>query len=153
MVLMAVLLSIKPKYVHEILNENKKYEFRKSIFKRYDVSTAYIYSTNPIKKLIGKFTIGEIIEDHPQVLWQNLSNFAGLEQDEFFKYFQDRETGFAIEIKDLEVFESPIEPKDLIPNFVPPQSFYYIDEDIFKMHLNPKNGQGEQLGQCRFNSK
>ena len=120
--------------------KTKKYEFRKSIFKRYDVSTAYIYSTNPIKKLIGKFTIGEIIEDHPQVLWQNLSNFAGLEQDEFFKYFQDRETGFAIEIKDLEVFKGPVEPKDLIPNFVPTQSFYYIDEDIFKTHLNPKNG-------------
>ncbi|KAF5056265.1 hypothetical protein DSECCO2_369080 [anaerobic digester metagenome] len=74
-----------------------------------------------------------------------MSNFAGIEQDEFFNYFQDRETGFAIEIMDLEVFESPVELKDLIPNFVPPQSFYYIDEDIFKTHLNPKNGQEEQL--------
>lgn len=150
---MAVLLSIKPKYVDEILNENKKYEFRKSIFKRSDVSTAYIYSTNPIKKLIGKFTIGEIIEDHPQALWQNFSNFAGIERDEFFNYFENRDKGFAIEIKDLEVFEGPIEPKDLIPNFVAHQSFYYVDEEIFENYINSKKGSSEGLGCCACNSK
>lgn len=150
---MAVLLSIKPKYVNEIINESKKYEFRKSIFKRNNVSKAYIYSSNPIKKLIGKFTIGEIIEDHPQTLWQNLGNFAGIEKDEFFNYFGNRENGFAIKIQDLEIFENPIEPKDLIPNFNPPQSFYYIDEDIFKMYFNIKNRQEEKFSQYRPSSK
>lgn len=150
---MAVLLSIKPKYVNEIINESKKYEFRKSIFKRNNVSKAYIYSSNPIKKLIGKFTIGEIIEDHPQTLWQNLGNFAGIEKDEFFNYFGNRENGFAIKIQDLEILKDPIEPKDLIPNFNPPQSFYYIDEDIFKMYFNIKNRQEEKFSQYRPSSK
>lgn len=38
---MAVLLPIKPKYVLK----NKKYEFRKSILKKKDISTDFIYST------------------------------------------------------------------------------------------------------------
>ena len=38
---------------------------------------------------------------------------------------------FAIEIESVERFKEPIDPWDSIPQFVPPQSFYYIDSDIF----------------------
>lgn len=82
-----------------------------------------------------------------------MGNFAGIEKDEFFNYFGNRENGFAIKIQDLEIFENPIEPKDLIPNFNPPQSFYYIDEDIFKMYFNIKNRQEEKFSQYRPSSK
>ncbi|MBZ2165217.1 hypothetical protein [Methanobacterium spitsbergense] len=148
---MAVLLSIKPKYVDEIKSENKKYEFRKSIFKRNNTSKAYVYSTNPVKKLIGKFSIGKIIEDHPEKLWENFNDYAGINEDEFFDYFSGRNKGFAIEIKEFILFDDPIEPKELIPNFVPPQSFYYIEEDVIEGNCNSKEVQ-ESLD-CYSNSK
>ena len=47
---------------------------------------------------------------------------------EFFSYFGVRERGFAIKIEDVDQFQEPIDPKDLIVRFVPPQSFYYVDE-------------------------
>lgn len=36
---MKVLLSIKPEFVEEIILGNKKFEYRKSIFKRKDISS------------------------------------------------------------------------------------------------------------------
>jgi len=46
---MNVLLSIRPKYVEEIIKGNKRYEFRKSIFKK-NVEEVWIYATSPTKK-------------------------------------------------------------------------------------------------------
>ena len=126
---MNVLLSIKPKYVEEIMNGNKRYEFRKSIFRcREDVELVYIYSTSPVKKIVGVFTIETIIEDHPRNLWEKFKEFSGIEKEEFFSYFGERKKGFAIGTENVEVFECPIDPKISIPGFVPPQSFCYVDE-------------------------
>jgi len=50
---MNVLLSVKPKYAEEIISGRKKYEFRKSIFKREDIKKMYIYSSSPVKKIIA----------------------------------------------------------------------------------------------------
>ena len=126
---MNVLLSIKPKYVEEIMNGNKRYEFRKSIFRcREDVELVYVYSTSPVKKIVGVFTVETIIEDHPRNLWEKFKEFSGIGEEEFFSYFGGHKKGFAIGIENVEVFEDPIDPKNSIPGFVPPQSFRYIDE-------------------------
>jgi type I restriction enzyme S subunit len=50
---MNVLLSIRPKYVEEIIKGNKRYEFRKSIFKK-KVDEVWIYATSPTKKLLAR---------------------------------------------------------------------------------------------------
>jgi len=53
---MNVLLSIKPKYVDLILNGEKKYEFRRKIF-RNETNKVYVYCTSPVKKIVAYFTI------------------------------------------------------------------------------------------------
>ena len=123
---MDVLLSIKPKFAESIINGRKKYEFRKNAFSKKNIGRVYIYSTTPIKKIIGIFKISKIIEDKPSTLWHHLKDEAGISEEEFFDYFKDREIGFAIAIVDVEKFESPLDPKIIFPNFVPPQSFCYI---------------------------
>ena len=128
---MFALLSIKPKYVEAIMIGDKRYEFRKSIFRRKNIAKVYIYSTAPVKKIVGTFGIKKIIEDHPKRLWNQLHLFSGLDDIEFFKYFKDIERGFAIDIESVEKFNEPIDPWDSIPGFVPPQSFYYIESNTF----------------------
>ena len=128
---MFVLLSIKPKYADAIMRGDKKYEFRKSIFRHRNLTKVYMYSTSPVQKVVGTFGIGRIIEDHPKLLWNRLHKFSGLEDKEFFRYFKDIERGFAIEIKSVEKFKEPIDPWDVISRFVPPQSFCYIEPNIF----------------------
>lgn len=128
---MNVLLSIKPKYVEEIIKGNKRYEFRKSIFKSGEkLKLVYIYSTSPVKKIVGSFTIEAIIEEHPKVLWRRFSGHSGIEEKAFFEYFGTNNKGVAIKIGELDVFERPADPKKLIPNFVPPQSFRYLEGDL-----------------------
>lgn len=124
---MNVLLSIRPKYVTEIVNGNKRYEFRKSVFKQRDnVDKVYIYASSPVKRIVGAFTIENIIEEHPEALWRLCKDLSGIAEVEFFDYFRNKDKGYAIEIGVLELFD-PVNPKDHVPDFVPPQSFSYTD--------------------------
>jgi predicted transcriptional regulator len=122
---MNVILSIRPKYVEPILSGAKRYEFRKFIFNKY-VNEAYIYATSPVKKIVAVFKIGNIIRDSPKELWSRLGPLSGLNEDEFFDYFKGIEVGFAIEIENIEVFSPPLDPKEIMPGFYPPQSFCYL---------------------------
>ena len=121
---MSVILSIKPKYVEKIKKGLKLYEFRKSIFKE-KVSEIWVYSSAPVKQIVGKIFIETIIEDNPQELWKTCKSKAGINKKSFFKYFDGKSTGYAIVIKKYEHLTSPINPIDENINFVPPQSFAY----------------------------
>ncbi len=124
---MDVLLSIKPNYVKEIINGNKKYEFRKTIFNKHkEVIKIFIYSTSPQKKIVGHFKIGEIVKDAPEELWKKYKDISGIEREDFFSYFNGYIEGFAIRIDSLHIFDEFIEPEDFMENFVPPQSFRYL---------------------------
>lgn len=123
---MSVLLSIKPKYVEQIENGSKLYEFRKVIFKQ-NIEEIYIYATAPVKQIVGKFRIGEIVEDTPQNLWHSFKRTAGISKNDFFEYFSGKNKGYAIKIKSFVFFKEPIDPYQENPNFVPPQSYAYIN--------------------------
>ncbi|HOE21115.1 MAG TPA: hypothetical protein PKJ69_09165, partial [Spirochaetota bacterium] len=97
---------------------------------------AYIYSTSPDKQIIGYFFIEEIFQGHPSKLWEKFKKYAGIDETDFFSYFCGKKNGYAIKIGHLEIFEQPLDPNDIFDNFYPPQSFYYIDDDIFKNHVN-----------------
>ena len=127
---MDVLLSIKPKYVDAILSGEKKYEFRKIIFKNKNIRNIYMYSTSPTKRIVGSFTMRNIICDSPENLWEKFRDYSGLNDKDFFYYFGKREKGFAIEIGIIKRFEIPIDPKVAIPGFRPPLSFYYLYRDL-----------------------
>ena len=129
---MNVLLSIKPKYVDQIAKGSKKYEFRKSLFKRKDINAVYIYSTSPIKKIVGKFTLGEVIRDKPENLWRKFKRSSGISREEFFIYFYAKKEGFAIELESVEFFKTALDPEASIWNFSPPQSFCYFNDDLVK---------------------
>ena len=125
--LTGVLLSIKPKYVRAILDGTKQYEFRKQIFKDESVKMVYIYSTSPQKKIVARFRLGKIIKEHPDFLWEQYCDVSGLNEREFFEYFSDRDTGYAIRIDELEPFPEPVDPHAMFKQFVPPQSFCYVN--------------------------
>ena len=126
---MNVLLSIKPKFAAQILKGDKIYEFRKSKFNpKKKVNKVYIYSSGPVKKIVGSFRIGEILESTPADLWEKCNEFGGIEKPDFFKYYEQKKIGYAFKIKDLEVFETPIDPRKIFVNFKPPQSYLYLNE-------------------------
>ncbi len=125
-----VLLSIKLKYVKEILSGAKQYEFRKQIFKDKSASPVFIYSSFPRKKIVASFCAGKIVKGHPDYLWEKFRDVSGMSEREFFEYFSDRDTGCAIWIDDLEPFAEPVDPHAMFERFVAPQSFCYVEDPL-----------------------
>jgi len=144
---MNVLLSVKPKYAEEIISGRKKYEFRKSIFKREDIKKMYIYSSSPVKKIIALVDIDCILSDSPQELWEQCHGNAGISDHEFFKYFKNSDIGYAIKFSNVLEFSTPVDPYNLNENFRPPQSFYYPSLSFLQTFWNSQNTNMDK-GNC-----
>ncbi len=118
---MKLLLSIKPKYVEKIFSGKKRFEYRKIIFKRRDLEAIVIYATKPIGKIVGEMRIRKIHQDTPENIWNKTKNFSGIEKDDFFKYFRDKNIAYAIEFENVIKYNNPISI-----TYAPPQSYKYI---------------------------
>lgn len=126
---MKVLLSIKPQYAQRIFTGEKKYEYRRSVFKRNNIDSIIVYVTKPVGKVIGEFKIDKIIEDNPGAIWEKTKMYSGIDEDSYNEYFKEREKGFAIGIKSIQVYNEPLSLKDINPQIKSaPQSFMYIDD-------------------------
>lgn len=123
---MKILLSINPEYVEKIFSGIKKYEYRRSIFKRSNIETVVIYSTSPVKKIVGEFKIEKIIEDFPKELWNLAPNNTGIEKKKFEKYFIGKDKGYAIKIGKIKIYKKTKELSDFSIRSAP-QSFMYLD--------------------------
>ncbi|MDO7464484.1 ASCH domain-containing protein [Acinetobacter baumannii] len=123
---MKVLLSIKPEFADKILSGEKKFEFRKSIFKREGIQTIIIYATMPVGKVIGEFDIEKILLDEPELIWHRTSKSSGISKSFFDSYFSDRTKAYAIEVRSVRKYEIPQELSELRNGLKAPQSFAYI---------------------------
>lgn len=123
---MKVLLSINPEYVEKIFSGEKKYEFRRNIFKKQDIKSIVIYSTSPVKKVVGEFIIDEIIQDLPQKLWELAPENTGISEEKFYKYFANKEKGYAIKIGKLIKYKTMKNLQDFSIKSAP-QSFVYVN--------------------------
>lgn len=123
---MDAILSIKPIYAKQILAGTKKVEFRKRSFKE-KVRRVYIYASVPVKQIVGYFTFTEIDEDTPANLWEKYKDVGGIAKEDFFSYYANNERGCAFVINTVTSFKQGKNPNDFIDDFVPPQSYVYLD--------------------------
>lgn len=125
---MKVILSIKPEFVERIFSGIKKFEYRKVIFKRNDISTVVVYATKPYGKVVGEFEIGDIIVNNPKDLWKQTKDYSGISKSYFTEYFEGRDQGFAIKIKSCKKYDVPLDLSVYDKSIkVAPQSFCYTE--------------------------
>lgn len=124
---MNVLLSIKPVFVERIFDGLKKYEFRRTPI-RAEIRRMEIYSSSPVKKIVGAFVPGKIVAETPVRLWKRFRTDSGLSEEEFFGYFRGAQVGFAIPITQIEIYNPSIDPFRESPSFRAPQSFVYLKQ-------------------------
>lgn len=122
---MKILLSIKPEFAEKIFNGTKKYEFRRTIFKNEMVRTVVVYASSPHKRVIGEFEIEKILEEKIDVLWATTRETSGITERLFLKYFNKKERGYAIKIKNTLRYDKELSISDLSHTH-PPQSFIYL---------------------------
>ena len=118
-----ILISIKPKYVRLILLGEKLYEYRKRI--QMEVSTVVIYATAPVKQIVGEFKVDDVLSMSPEELWDKTNAYSGLTKDKFFKYFDGESIAHALSIKDVVVYEAPLNLSDINVKRAP-QSWQYL---------------------------
>ncbi len=124
---MQVLLSIKPEYAEKILHGEKKYEFRRTIFKSLSVTKIVIYATSPVRKIIGEFDIDCIISLEIDNLWEKTKHHAGINKQFYDSYFHGKEIGHAIKIKRAKRYLKYLELGDYEVRCAP-QSFVYLSD-------------------------
>lgn len=123
---MNVLLSIKPEYVFKIFELNKRFEYRKRIFKNQNIDSIFIYATSPYSAILGSFRFDGYLVGTPQKIWSETQLYSGITYKVFSAYFFKSKIAYAIRVVDVMKFETPIKlcDKGLLR---PPQSFQYID--------------------------
>ena len=130
---MMILLSIKQVYCDLILNETKRFEFRKRLpngLHRGD--EVAIYCTRPVSRVIAYFRIADVIQATRQSLWRQTRHAAGISYEAFMRYFNASQQANAIKIGKLHVLNTPLSLVRLRRNKIPPQSFLYLTESQSK---------------------
>jgi predicted transcriptional regulator len=118
-------LSIKPQFADAILRGAKRFEFRRVIFAR-DVDVVVIYATVPVKRVVAEFDVLRIVRERVPALWRLTRSHAGIDEQYFRAYFNGREYGYAIEVGEIRIYDTPVCPIEEF-GLRPPQSFAYLD--------------------------
>ena len=123
-----VVLSIKPIYSDAIMAGSKTVELRR----RFPVgvpggTVAFIYSTSPVKALVGTAEIAFVQRGQTSRIWRDHHVRACIDQTSFDRYFDGQDEGFAIHLERPRAFARPVPLAELRENFEfePPQSFLY----------------------------
>lgn len=122
---MKVILSIKPEFANKIFNGTKKFEFRRTLFKNKEVKKIVVYASSPISKVIGEFEINRIFHEELESLWNQTSKHSGITEDYYMQYFNGKENGYAIEVKNPKKYKTELCIKQSY-GLNPPQSFAYV---------------------------
>lgn len=121
------LISIRPFFVEKILSGEKKLEFRRS-WAAEPVDVLVIYSSAPTQRIVATVNIVGVTEGSPTALWELAKEKGGgVTRQLIYDYFVGKKSGFAIEIADVLEFELPVDPKKVFKDFLPPQSFRYLE--------------------------
>lgn len=120
-----VLLSIRPEFAEKIISGEKRFEFRKRGFARESVETVVVYSTMPVGRIIGEFTVKRILSGSPSAIWRRTRGSAGISHSRFRDYFAGRDEAYAIEVDEVIAYEKPLDPRKSAKRFTAPQSFCY----------------------------
>lgn len=123
---MKVLLSIKPEFANKIFSGEKRYEYRKAVFKE-PVSTIVVYASSPVQRIIGEIEIAEVLQDTPDNIWKKTSKESGITKAFFLDYFEGKSLAYAIKIAKCNRYSEAINPFEQFAHFCPPQSFCYLE--------------------------
>lgn len=123
-VMSTILMSIKPEYVEKLFNGTKKYEYRKKKCKK-SIDKIIVYSTNPVKKVVGELEIEDILEDSKEVIWEKTKLHSGIVKEKYDSYFKKEDTAVAYKIKSYKLYDTKKELSDFNIK-ASPQSYVYI---------------------------
>jgi predicted transcriptional regulator len=119
------LLPIQPRYANAIIRGDKQVEFRRRRFGR-DVQYVVVYSSSPVCRIVGYFRISSISEGRPRAIWEDYKHVGGIQQEDYFRYYEGAELAIAIGIERVCVLRNPVRLDKLSAGLKAPQSYSYL---------------------------
>jgi predicted transcriptional regulator len=122
-----ILVSIKPRYAHQILSGQKLVEIRRRFSDRWAGSRVVLYASNPEKALVGEATVRSVTSGSPKEIWAQFGSDIGCSSDEFDEYAGSAAKISAVELDAAVPYMQPIGLAQLShlveEDLRPPQSF------------------------------
>lgn len=121
------LMAIHERYADAIMEGVKRVEFRKRRLAD-DIATVgvWVYATSPVSKVIGHFSVDEIVQGNPHDIWERFGAVGVIDRDAFFAYYDGAHTAVAIVVKNAERLPAPVALDEIKPRPAVPQSFAYL---------------------------
>lgn len=125
----AVFLPIKPHFMNLIMNGDKTVEYRKRP-PIQPVSLIVLYSSSPIKKIVGLAEVTEVSCGKKDVIWKSTSTMGGISKKEYDEYFGKSDISCVLKIGKLLKLKTPLSPSIIKRGFHIPQSYTYIEPEF-----------------------
>lgn len=138
-----ILMSIRPRFVNEILDGRKTFELRRKRVSAEPGDVICIYSTSPQKTLSAVCSVREVLWMDLISLWDKVKDSCGVSFEEFMNYFQGQDNGCAVELKNVQTLPEAVkltEIRNIDPGFRPPQSYCFVrPESILAQYVPNTN--------------
>lgn len=131
-----VLLSIRPKHADNIIEGIKTVEFRRRFpaDARVRGATVWIYSTAPVKQIIGMATVMSVERMALPKLWISHQDAGAVDRHVFDDYFAGATEGHAILLSGIRKLATTVGADDLKAlDFSAPQSYRFVTEPVLDM--------------------
>ena len=121
-----ILVSLHPASAQQIIDGTKKYEYRR-IRPKQAVTSMVIYVTEPVGMVVAEAEVLQCIEGTLEELWQMTTAQTEQSRQEVRNYFAGRETGCALQLGTVTLFQPPKTLQEYGLE-TPPRSFRYLPE-------------------------
>jgi predicted transcriptional regulator len=129
------LVSVRPQYAAKILDGEKTVELRRRFPDSGSVgATVFIYSSSPIRAIVGRAKIKDVQKLSVSEIWKAHSDAACISRKDFYRYFSGVKFGFAIMLAAVKPM-TRVTASDLESQFgiVPPQSYRYVAKNFLSL--------------------
>lgn len=121
------LLPLHPRFADAILDGVKRVELRRVPVMR-DIDAVAMYVTAPVQRVVGWFTVADVVEASPSAAWREYGPVSGLSRREFRDYFSGSSRATVLLVKEPVRLVSPLCLDELSLSSAP-QGLVYLSED------------------------
>ena len=126
----SILMSFSKNEINRI-KKGKNTTFRKLAFNKR-IDKIFVYSRDT-KMIYGYYNSHHIVNNTPDNFWPIFKDQSIIPEDEFFEYYENVDSGIAIQLSDLKLFEHPFK----VPNYNNTDDYSYLEKiDSLKFLLN-----------------
>jgi predicted transcriptional regulator len=138
----ALLLSVRPRYAHAILNGTKTAEIRRQRPVVHPGTLVIIYATKPVGAIVGTARIADVSCGNPADMWEQHQRSTGVTRAEYDAYLTGAETAYLLFLRRVQRLEPLLTLEQIrsATTFQPPQGYRYLSH---RMLHNLVNGHPE----------